>query len=52
MYSTSANEHNKIFNEDFSILKCDVILYDNIDFKENSSSTIYKISKNNIKKIR
>jgi len=52
MYSTSANEHNKIFDENFSKSKSDIIIYDNSDFNESNSSSIYRVSKNSIKRVR
>ncbi len=52
MYSSSANEHNKKFDEDFAYNKSDVVVYTNKNFEDSSSSNIYKVSNSKIKKIR
>jgi tRNA A37 threonylcarbamoyladenosine synthetase subunit TsaC/SUA5/YrdC len=49
-YTTSANLSGKVYDEDFAKENADVIIY---PLKEGkSTSAIYKLGKNNIKKIR
>jgi tRNA A37 threonylcarbamoyladenosine synthetase subunit TsaC/SUA5/YrdC len=49
-YTTSANQSGKAYDEDFAKENADVIIY---PLKEGkSTSAIYKLGKNNIKKIR
>ena len=52
MYSTSANEHGKIFNKEWAKEKADVIVEDKRGLFEGKASTIYKLGKYKIKKIR
>jgi len=52
MYSTSANEHNKIFDENFAVSKSDIIVYTKNEFLDLKSSNIYKLTNEKIKKIR
>ncbi|MEJ2497353.1 MAG: Sua5 YciO YrdC YwlC family protein, partial [Sulfurovaceae bacterium] len=49
-YTTSANQSDKTYDEDFAKENADIIIY---PLKEGkSTSAIYKLGKNNIKKIR
>jgi len=50
--STSANKTKKSFEYDFAFEKCDVEVISNVGFFETSSSKIYKLGKNRLKKIR
>ena len=50
--STSANKTKKSFDYDFAFEKCDVEVVGNVGFFETTSSKIYKISKNRLKRIR
>lgn len=52
LYSTSANYTKKKFDLSFSIKSSDVIVYNKFDFSEKNSSSIYKISKQKLKKVR
>ncbi len=52
MYSTSANITKNSFDEQFAVDKSDVVVYDNNNFFEKSASSIYKIGKMKITKIR
>jgi len=51
-YSSSANKSGENFNIDFSIKNCDIIIFNKSDFKETSSSKIYKLNKKRRVKIR
>ena len=50
MYSTSANLTGKKFDQNWAIEKADIIVGNN--FFEGEPSTIYKLSKTKIKKVR
>jgi len=50
MYSTSANLTGEKFNKNFAIKKADIIV--GYNFFEGEPSTIYKLSKTKIKKVR
>jgi len=52
IYSTSANKTKHIFDEEFAINHSDIIVYTKNTFVEKKASNIYKINKNQIKKIR
>lgn len=52
LYSTSANITKNNFDKEYILNKSDVIVYSNIGFIEKSASSIYKINRSNIKKIR
>ena len=52
MYSTSANKTKNIFNEEYAINNSDIIVYSKENFAEKQASSIYKINKQKIKKIR
>ena len=52
MYSTSANETNKNFSDSYAISNSEIILFTKSDFEEKKSSSIYKVAKNNIIKLR
>jgi hypothetical protein len=52
MYSTSANKHKYEFDKDFAVNNSDIIIFNKEEFLDNNSSSIYKISKNKIKKLR
>ncbi len=52
MYSTSANESGKKFDENWARQKADIIVEEKNGFFENSPSIIYKISKSRVKRIR
>lgn len=52
LYSTSANHTKKVFDENFSLKACDIVVYNKKSFEEKKSSKIYKISRNKICKIR
>jgi len=52
MYSTSANKTKNTFNENYAINNSDIIVYTKENFVEKKASSIYKINKQKIKKIR
>ncbi len=52
LYSSSANLSSKNFDKEFAYKVADVIVIDKRDIYENRASTIYKLSKNKIVKIR
>ena len=52
MYSTSANKTKNHFNEKYAIENSDIIVYSKEEFAEKQASSIYKINKQKIKKIR
>ncbi|VAY86310.1 TsaC protein (YrdC domain) required for threonylcarbamoyladenosine t(6)A37 modification in tRNA [hydrothermal vent metagenome] len=52
LYSTSANENGKKFDFDFATSKCDVQLIDSKEYAEKSPSSIMKLKKLKIIKIR
>ncbi len=52
LYSTSANITKNNFEYEYAFKKSDVIVFSKDGFSEKNSSSIYKISKNKIKKIR
>lgn len=52
LYSTSANLSSKNFDIDFASKNSDVIVYTKDMFSEKSSSNIFILSKNRMKKIR
>jgi len=52
MYSTSANKTKNTFNENYAINNSDIIVYTKENFIEKKASSIYKINKLKIKKIR
>jgi len=52
LYSTSANITKNSFNEKFAVGKSDVIVYTDGNFCEKTASSIYKVSKARIKRIR
>lgn len=52
LYSTSANQTKTNFVYDYAFDKSDVIVFTQEGFLEKASSSIYKIRKNKLKKIR
>ena len=52
MYSTSANKTQNSFNLQYAYDKADVIVFTQDNFEEKQASSIFKLSKNKIKKIR
>ena len=52
MYSTSANLHGEKFKESWAREKADVVVENKRGFFEGKASTIYKLGKHKIKKIR
>jgi tRNA A37 threonylcarbamoyladenosine synthetase subunit TsaC/SUA5/YrdC len=52
LYSTSANQSGKGFDKDFCISKSDIIIEDQRGFEESTPSTLYKLSKTNLKRLR
>ena len=52
MYSSSANESGKHFDEKFAIQNADVLVMDKRGYFEDIPSKIYKLSKTKIKRIR
>jgi tRNA A37 threonylcarbamoyladenosine synthetase subunit TsaC/SUA5/YrdC len=52
MYSTSANKTKNNFNAEYAINNSNVIVYSIENFVEKQASSIYKINKQKIKKIR
>ena len=52
MYSTSANKTKNIFNEQYAINNSEIVVYSKEKFEEKQASSIYKINKQKIKKIR
>ena len=52
LYSTSANKTRENFNEKFALNSVDIIVYAKDGFYQSESSTIYKINKTKIKRIR
>jgi len=51
-YSTSANESSKHFNREFCELHADIVIEDERGLFEDSSSTLLKINKKSIRKLR
>lgn len=51
-YSTSSNPSGKGFNEAFAIEKADVIVFTCKGFFEDKPSTIYKLGKRKLRKLR
>jgi len=52
MYSSSANESGKSFDEKFATKNADVLVIDKRGYFESEPSKIYKLSKNKIKRLR
>ncbi|MDC0932792.1 Sua5 YciO YrdC YwlC family protein [Arcobacteraceae bacterium] len=52
MYSTSANKTKNKFSEKYAINNSDIIVYSKENFVEKQASSIYKVNKQKIKKIR
>lgn len=52
LYSSSANKTNKKFNLNFALEKADVIIEDERGFFENKPSSIMKLGKKTLEKIR
>ncbi len=52
MYSSSANESGKHFDEKFAIQNADVLVMDKRGYFEDIPSKIYKLSKTKIKRMR
>jgi tRNA A37 threonylcarbamoyladenosine synthetase subunit TsaC/SUA5/YrdC len=52
LYSTSANESGKRFDEKFAKEKADIFVMDKRGYFESTPSKIYKLSKSKIKKLR
>lgn len=51
-YSTSANEAGKNFDRDFCEVKTDIIIENKDGLIENSSSRLYKLNKNKLRRLR
>ena len=51
-YSTSANESGKNFDIEFCEQKADIIIQNRDGLSENSSSSLYKLSKNKRRRLR
>ncbi len=52
IYSTSANKHGEKFDMDWAKTKADIVVYDRQDFVELEPSTIIKLGKTKLKRIR
>ena len=52
MYSTSANKTKNDFDEKYAEKSSDIIVYTKNDFLEATASSIYKMNKTKIKRIR
>jgi len=52
LYSTSSNITGKNFEYNFAYENSDIVVFTKDEFSENISSSIYKINKNKIAKIR
>lgn len=52
LYSTSANEKDKGYDENFAINSVACIVYNKDKFSQKMASEIFKISNHNIKKLR
>ena len=52
MYSSSANESGKNFDEEFAIKNADVLVIDKRWYFESKASKIFKLSKYKIKRLR
>jgi tRNA A37 threonylcarbamoyladenosine synthetase subunit TsaC/SUA5/YrdC len=52
MYSTSANESGKHFDEKFAKSKADIFVIDNIGYFEAKPSKIIKLYKKGLKRLR
>jgi len=52
MYSSSANESGKSFDEKFATENADVLVMDKRGYFESEPSKIFKINKNKIKRLR
>ena len=52
IYSTSANLTGHEYDKDFAISKADIIVYDKYGFSTSNASTILRVSKNRLKKLR
>ena len=52
MYSSSANESGKSFDEKFATENADVLVIDKRGYFESEPSKIFKINKNKIKRLR
>lgn len=51
-YSTSSNPSGKGFDRDFAIEKADVVVFTCKDFFEDKPSTIFKLGKHKMRKLR
>lgn len=52
LYSTSANESGKKFDLAWAIQNCDVVVLDSRGFSECKASSIFKLGKHRLKRIR
>ena len=52
LYSTSANKTGQNFNIEFALNSCDIEVLNKQEYSENNSSTILKISKSKLTKLR
>ena len=52
LYSSSANESGKPFDEKFAISQADVLIIDKRGYFEDTPSKIYKLSKSKLKRLR
>ena len=52
MFSTSANKTKNNFDEEYAVKNSNIVVYNKENFMEKKASSIYKINKRKIKKIR
>lgn len=52
LFSSSANQKGKKFERNFALNRADIIVSDNRGFFENSPSSIFRVKKSKIRKIR
>jgi len=52
IYSTSANKTKQKYDKEFAIQNSDIIVYNTKEFFEQNSSSIYKLGRYKLKKIR
>ena len=52
LYSTSANESGKKFNENFAIMNCDIEVLNDKKYLQSNSSNIIKVNNKSLIKVR
>jgi tRNA A37 threonylcarbamoyladenosine synthetase subunit TsaC/SUA5/YrdC len=52
MYSTSANEKGASYNKEFAFSKSDIIVHDNEGLFEGESSSIYRLHRKKVQRLR